>query len=139
MKNMQYYFLLFVLVFQIYANAQNDTDSIRIKNQEISLLFIGDFMGHQDQIDAAYDSVSNSYSYDSCFRYISPWLSDADFTIANIETTLGIKPYSGYPQFSSPPAFAEAIRHSGVDIVATVNNHSVDKSLSPQGSFYYNV
>lgn len=128
MKNMQYYFFLFVLAFQIHVKAQNDTDSFRIKNQEINLLFIGDFMGHQDQIDAAYDSSSNSYSYDSCFHYIRPWLSDADFTIANIETTLGIKPYSGYPQFSSPPAFAEAIRRSGVDIVATVNNHSVDKS-----------
>ncbi len=99
-----------------------------LSNSEISLIFIGDFMGHQDQIDAAYDSINNSYNYASCFKYISASLSDADFTIANLEVTLGSKPYSGYPQFSSPPEFAKAIKDAGIDILSTANNHSVDKS-----------
>ncbi len=110
-----------------FGIAQSRTDSI-IEKSEISLLFIGDFMGHQDQINAAYDSKTGNYNYDSCFHYMKPILSGADVSIGNLEVTLGIKPYSGYPQFSSPPSFAKAIVDAGVDILATVNNHSCDKS-----------
>ena len=96
-------------------------------SNELSLLFIGDFMGHLDQINAAYDKVSGSYNYDSTFKKITPILSDADVTIGNLEVTLGVTPYSGYPQFSSPPAYAAAIKKSGVDVLVTANNHSCDK------------
>jgi poly-gamma-glutamate synthesis protein (capsule biosynthesis protein) len=96
-------------------------------SNELSLLFIGDFMGHLDQINAAYDKVSGNYNYDSSFRKITPILSDADVTIGNLEVTLGVTPYSGYPQFSSPPAYAAAIKKSGVDVLVTANNHSCDK------------
>ena len=96
-------------------------------SDEVSLLFIGDFMGHLAQINAAYDKESGRYSYDSIFKKIAPILSDADFTIGNLEVTLGVKPYSGYPQFSSPPAYAAAIKNSGVDVLVTANNHSCDK------------
>lgn len=96
-------------------------------SSEVSLLFIGDFMGHLDQINAAYDKASRSYNYDSTFKKITPILSDADFTIGNLEVTLGVMPYSGYPQFSSPPAYAAAIKKSGVDVLVTANNHSCDK------------
>ena len=41
--------------------------------------------------------------------------------------TLGIKPYSGYPQFSSPASYASAIKKAGVDVLMTANNHSCDK------------
>ena len=54
-------------------------------SNELSLLFIGDFMGHLDQINAAYDKVSGSYNYDSTFKKITPILSDADVTIGNLE------------------------------------------------------
>ncbi len=96
-------------------------------DDEISLLFIGDFMGHMDQIKAAYNKKTKTYEYDSCFSKIKPILSDADVTLGNLEVTLGVKPYSGYPQFSSPPSYASAIKNAGVDILTTSNNHSCDK------------
>ena len=95
--------------------------------QELSLVFVGDFMGHLDQIKAAYNSKNNTYDYNECFKYVKPILSDADITIGNIEVTLGIKPYSGYPQFSSPESYASAIKNAGVDVLMTANNHSCDK------------
>lgn len=94
---------------------------------EISLLFIGDFMGHMDQIKAAHNKKTKTYEYDTCFSKIKPILSDADVTIGNLEVTLGVKPYSGYPQFSSPPSYAAAIKNAGVDVLTTSNNHSCDK------------
>lgn len=97
------------------------------KDDEISLLFIGDFMGHMDQINAAYNKETKTYEYDACFSKIAPVLSDADVTLGNLEVTLGVKPYSGYPQFSSPPSYATAIKNAGVDMLTTSNNHSCDK------------
>ena len=121
--------LLFSLLFVVYyGNTQNIVLRDSSQSNEISLIFIGDFMGHQDQINAAYDSKTGKYKYDSCFSYIAPLLCDADVSIANLEVTIGIKPFSGYPQFSSPPSFAKAISDAGVDILSTANNHSVDKS-----------
>lgn len=101
--------------------------SQELKEQKISLIFIGDFMGHKDQIDAAYDSYTKTYDYYGSFLYMKKYLSDADFTLGNLEVVLGVKPYSGYPQFSSPPAYAEAIKDAGVDVLVTANNHSCDK------------
>lgn len=107
--------------------AQVNKQEVAQKPDEISLLFIGDFMGHMDQINAAYNKETNTYEYDACFSKIKPILSDADVTIGNIEVTLGVQPYSGYPQFSSPASYAAAIKRAGVDALTTANNHSCDK------------
>ena len=96
-------------------------------SDEISLLFIGDFMGHLDQINAAYNKTLGVYNYNPTFKKIAPILSDADVTIGNLEVTLGVRPYSGYPRFSSPVSYASAIKQSGVDVLVTANNHSCDK------------
>ncbi|OEK09739.1 hypothetical protein A8C32_12545 [Flavivirga aquatica] len=98
-----------------------------LEPKTLSLLFIGDFMGHMDQIKAAYNKETKTYEYDACFSKIKPILSDADVTLGNIEVTLGVKPYSGYPQFSSPASYAAAIKRAGVDVLTTANNHSCDK------------
>ncbi|WP_196895749.1 CapA family protein [Aureivirga marina] len=111
-------FILFLSV--ILTNAQEGSD-------RISLLFIGDFMGHMDQINAAYNKQTKTYDYTECFKYIKETLSEPDVAIGNLEVTLGIKPYSGYPQFSSPESYASAIKEAGVDVLMTANNHSCDK------------
>jgi len=94
---------------------------------EITLLFAGDIMQHMPQVEAAWNSESNSYNYDTCFSYIKPWLSDADLAIANLETTLAGSPYSGYPAFSSPDALVNGMLNAGIDIVGTANNHCCDR------------
>jgi poly-gamma-glutamate capsule biosynthesis protein CapA/YwtB (metallophosphatase superfamily) len=94
---------------------------------EVKLLFMGDIMGHGPQIEAAYDAKTKTYDYQNCFVYIKDILSEPDFTIGNLEVTLGSKPYSGYPMFSSPPELALAVKNAGVDILGTANNHSCDR------------
>ncbi len=96
-------------------------------SQSMKLIFVGDIMGHHTQIKAAYNSKSDLYSYDSVFRYISPLLKRADYTIANLELTFAGEPYSGFPQFSSPDALAEAINRAGINVLVTANNHSADR------------
>jgi len=94
---------------------------------EITLIFTGDIMQHMPQVDAAWNDELGIYTYDSCFKYISPWLSGADLAIANLETTLAGKPYSGYPAFSSPDALVSGMLNAGIDIVGTANNHCCDR------------
>jgi poly-gamma-glutamate synthesis protein (capsule biosynthesis protein) len=96
-------------------------------SHEITLIFTGDIMQHMPQVDAAWNQELGVYIYDSCFRYISPWLANADLVIANLETTLAGKPYSGYPAFSSPDELVNGMLKAGIDIVGTANNHCCDR------------
>jgi len=96
-------------------------------SHELTLIFAGDIMQHMPQVEAAWNEDLGMYIYDSCFQYISPWLTGADLAIANLETTFDGKPYSGYPAFSSPDALATGMRNAGIDIAGTANNHSCDR------------
>lgn len=96
----------------------------------ITLAFAGDVMGHEPQINAAYNSETKTYRYDNCFQYIKPYIESVDFALANLEVTLAGPPYSGYPQFSSPDALAEAVHNAGFDFLITANNHSQDRGRS---------
>ncbi len=97
------------------------------KDTSISLFFVGDMMGHQSMIDAAKINAEDRYDYTSWFQFLSPYLILQDYAVANLEVTLGGSPYSGYPQFSSPDSYAEAIQTAGFDFLITANNHSQDK------------
>ncbi len=105
----------------IHAYPQrNDTLSLTI-------VFAGDVMGHDAQITAARDTVTNSYDYGPVFRYVSPYISQADIAVANLEVTLAGPPYKGYPEFSSPDALAIALRDAGFDVMIQANNHALDR------------
>jgi len=94
---------------------------------ELTLIFAGDIMQHMPQVDAAWNQDLGIYNYDSCFTFIKPYLSGADIAIANLETTLAGKPYSGYPAFSSPDEIVNGLLNAGIDIVGTANNHCCDR------------
>ena len=119
------YILLFNLFLIILSPCHSQTSTGPV--QRISLLFIGDIMGHDEQIWSAENRETHTFNYDEVFRYIKPVISDADIAIANFEVTLGGPPYMGYPQFSSPPALAAACKNAGIDYMVTANNHAADR------------
>lgn len=92
----------------------------------ITLLFAGDLMQHQGQIDAARQS-DGTYDYAPCFQYVREEVSRADVAIANLEVTLAGRPYRGYPQFSAPDEYLYAIKDAGFDVLLTANNHCLDR------------
>ena len=91
----------------------------------ISLYFAGDMMQHKAQLAAALQP-DGTYNYSGCFTQVTTEIEAADIAICNFETTLGGAPYTGYPQFCSPDAYAEAVRDAGFDIFLTANNHCMD-------------
>ena len=116
-----------ILLALLATNTQAQTLQLRTSDSTLTLLFIGDVMGHGPQINSAYDSVSDTYCYDTVFSRIKPFIELADVAIANLEVTLAGKPFSGYPQFSSPDALASALKNAGIDALVTANNHSADR------------
>lgn len=92
----------------------------------VRLLFAGDMMQHGPQLRAAYDSVRKTYDYSPYFEHIGKLSKEADVAVCNLEVTLRGKPYSGYPQFSSPDEYFKAIAAAGYDVFLTANNHCLD-------------
>src|SRR5690625_1508449 len=95
---------------------------------KIQLAAAGDIMFHDSQLESAYDEQTDTYDFTPFFEDVKPILSSADLTIANFETTTAgpEKEYTGYPQFNSPDEVIDAIKDAGVDVLTTVNNHSLD-------------
>ncbi|MFY8078196.1 MAG: CapA family protein, partial [Flavobacteriales bacterium] len=121
-------FLLLSFFYGIYSVGDKHVEGEKIDavfagedttTSEISLFFVGDMMGHEPMIGAAFNESKGVYEYAHWFQYISEFVHSFDYTCANLEVTLAGKPYSGYPQFSSPDAFAEGIFAAGFNIFVT--------------------
>lgn len=126
MRSLKIILLPLCLGMAVVAPAQ-ESDSV------LTLLFTGDIMGHDGQLESARNDSTGAYEYESVFRHINPFISSADVAIGNLEVTLGGPPYRGYPAFSSPDELAVACRNAGFDILGTANNHSADRG--PRGIF----
>lgn len=89
---------------------------------------VGDIIIHQDQITAAYEAASSTYSFRSCFEYVSRLFAEADLVIGNLETTFSgnERGYTGYPRFNAPEVLASELKQVGFDVITTANNHSAD-------------
>jgi poly-gamma-glutamate capsule biosynthesis protein CapA/YwtB (metallophosphatase superfamily) len=116
-------FLFLCLILSLNSNSQTPPPV----EDKISLLFIGDIMGHDEQIWSAENRETHLFNYDDVFKYIKPVISSADIAIANLEVTLAGPPYTGYPQFSSPADLATACKNAGIDYLVTANNHAADR------------
>jgi poly-gamma-glutamate capsule biosynthesis protein CapA/YwtB (metallophosphatase superfamily) len=126
LNSMAYSTLLTLFIFSA-ASFSLSGQTISNPGNRLSLLFIGDIMGHDEQIWSAENRETHKYNYDEVFKYIKPVLSEADIAIANFEVTLAGPPYMGYPRFSSPAELAVSCRNAGIDYFVTANNHAADR------------
>lgn len=97
----------------------------------VRLAAAGDVILHTPILAAAWDPAISGYDFRPIFAPVRPFLGEADFTLAVLETTLGgaERGYTGYPRFNSPAEIAEALRWAGIDLVFTAHNHSLDRGL----------
>ncbi|MCL2259894.1 MAG: CapA family protein [Fibromonadales bacterium] len=110
-------FVFFLSYFAVFA-----------QETELRIIFAGDLMGHTTQINAAQrEAKGKGYNYKPFYQYFKSYFSAADLAVINLEHTLAGPPYAGYPQFSSPDESIFAIKDAGFDLVATANNHSLDR------------
>ena len=121
LRSVLFLFLCFSVFFSAKSQSQLSTDD------KFSMLFIGDIMGHDEQIWSAENRETHLYNYDDVFKYIKPVITEADIVIANFEVTLDGQPYMGYPQFSSPADLAVACKNAGIEYLVNANNHAADR------------
>ena len=97
------------------------------------ILSTGDLLMHKKVIDSG-KQEDGSYDFSSIFRYIAPYVRQADYAVANLETTLcgtdNGYAYSGNPKFNCPDAIVDSAREAGFDMLLTANNHSLDTGLT---------
>lgn len=124
-------FILLTALFLFCSFLQKDNDFPEDFNfpedKKLVLVFTGDIMGHSPQFNAAFDSKTGKYNYETCFEQVKPYIESADFAIANLEVPLAGSPYSGYPNFSSPNALLNGLKYAGYDVILTANNHVADR------------
>ena len=121
-KSMPLIALIAILLSIHLALAEGALRSVHIRA-------VGDLMFHQKQLDIAKQS-DGSYDFHEQYALIASSLQDADYTIANLETTIGKyknKAYSGYPRFNTPESALDTIRDAGVDFLTLANNHILDR------------
>lgn len=95
----------------------------------LTMVFIGDIMLHSAQIENT-ARPDGTFDFSGYFPDIKDDLSRADIAVANMEFTLAGPPYSGYPAFCAPDAYAEYMAGCGIDVFLTANNHILDKGES---------
>ncbi len=101
-------------------------NSVLFTPAEATLLFAGDAMMHQAQIDVARQS-DGSYSFDGYFDNIAPLIKEADYAVVNLETPTAHGHYSGYPMFNAPDSYVDELKKAGFDMMLTANNHTLDR------------
>jgi len=91
---------------------------------EIIIAAVGDVM-MPESIQSVV--VKDTRGYDLLFEKITPDLSTADITFANLETAVDHKAgVSGYPRFNARPELLASLKKAGVNIVSVANNHVMD-------------
>lgn len=98
----------------------------------VKMIFLGDIMQHQSQLESALQNNANKdsashYDYSQYFMHLEKYFKKADIVAANIETTFAPPPYTGYPTFNSPKSLVQACMESGINLFLNANNHCTDK------------
>ena len=95
--------------------------------RSVRMRAVGDIMFCQTQLVYAKDS---GYDFHNQFEMIADQLADADFTMGNMEGTIGKykkSQYSGYPQFNAPDVALAPLKDYGIDFLTLANNHMLDR------------
>lgn len=100
--------------------------SLLFGNKEAEIVFAGDAMQHQRQLDAA-RTGRDTYSYRGYYDALKPYIESADYAVVNLETPLGGAPYSGYPMFCTPDSYLTELTDAGFDLMLAANNHCLDR------------
>lgn len=92
-----------------------------------TLVASGDVLPHTSIISAA-ATGGGGYDFKPMFSGVKDLVSAADLALCHSETVYGEEggPFTGYPDFVSPPQVAEGLKDAGYDGCSTASNHTLD-------------
>ena len=98
----------------------------------INMTVTGDVICHNTNFWDAYDASTDSYDFSYSFEGIKKYFESADICVGTLESNFAGKSagYSNYPLFNAPEDMAKDLKELGYDVMATANNHCLDKGFS---------
>ena len=105
------------------SNTPSPTDGTELPTEEApqlvstaTVLSTGDILMHGKVINSGKQD-DGSYNFDSIFQYVKSYAQAADFSVANLETTLcgtdNGYAYAGNPKFNCPDAIVDSLKGAG--------------------------
>ena len=116
------------------TSSNNESINLKPESKEITatILNTGDILLHDNVLWGAKQS-DGSYNFSQLFKFARPYITKADYAVANLEVTLGgteAGNYRGYPGFNSPDSILDYVKADGFDMLLTANNHCLDTGLA---------
>ena len=99
----------------------------------VTILGTGDVLIHPPLWQQAHADArargERGYDFGPMYASIAPDVRSADLAICEMESPLAPPqgPFTGWPQFSSPPQVLTALKQVGYDSCTTASNHSIDE------------
>lgn len=97
--------------------------------KSVRLRAVGEITATDRQLKYAANG-DGTYDFTRQLAKIAGSLGDADYTLANLGTTIGMyknRAYTGSDKLNSPEALVEAIQAAGVDMLSLANDHMLDR------------
>ena len=86
---------------------------------------LGEIAMQQNLLRAAVSE--NTFDFSGMFSEITGVIGSADYTVADVEGTLGgTTEYSGSSKMITPPALIATLKEAGVDMLMLANDHALD-------------
>lgn len=117
---------------EIQTEEETETEIETIRTEKVRIKAVGDILYHKPLIRHARNMAGENedYNFDDQYERISSFISDADITIGNFEGTYNPnKEFNGYPMFNAPKELFTTLKNAGFDILATMNNHTLDTGI----------
>lgn len=121
-------------VSQNSENVSQEKEEVEQPKEDITInmTVAGDVLCHNTNFFDAYNASTDSYDFSYSFEDIKKYFDSADIAIGTLEANFAGKAvgYSNYPLFNAPEQLATDLKELGFDILATANNHCLDKGFS---------
>lgn len=95
------------------------------------ITIVGDIMCERPILHAG-KQADGSYDFRPIFAQVKPMFTKSDYVIGNMEFPVGGEDLTygdSFFVFNAPDAYAEAIKDAGIDLVSTINNHTLDRGF----------
>ena len=98
----------------------------------INMTVTGDVLCHNTNYWDAYNASTDTYDFSYSFEDIKKYFDNADICVGTLESNYAGKAagYSNYPLFNAPEDMAKDLKELGYDVMATANNHCLDKGFT---------
>ena len=121
-------------VSQNSENVSQEKEEVEQPKEDITInmTVAGDALCHNTNFFDAYNASTDSYDFSYSFEDIKKYFDNANIAIGTLEANFAGKAvgYSNYPLFNAPEQLATDLKELGFDILATANNHCLDKGFS---------